>query len=67
MRLVHFPGQAAVGHGVVDDGLVGFAAGLLKELGACGNQARKCSVSILRHMCPQEHQVSYDRATARLS
>lgn len=54
--LVHLPGQAAVGHGVVDDGLVGFAAGLLEELGACGNQARKCRINALRHVRQENQQ-----------
>ena len=33
LRLVDLPRQAAVGDGVVDDGLVGLGAGLLEQLG----------------------------------
>lgn len=35
-----------MGYSVVNDWLVGFAAGLLKQLGTCEKQAKMCKVSI---------------------
>lgn len=46
MRFVHFSCQTAMGYSVVNDWLVGFAAGLLKQLGTCEKQAKMCKVSI---------------------
>lgn len=40
LRLIDFTGQAAVGDCIVDDWLVRLGAGLLKQLGTCGDEAR---------------------------
>lgn len=46
MRFVHFSSQTAVGYRVMNDWFVGFAAGLLKQLGTYENQAKICKVKI---------------------